>query len=207
MMVTLKERSYKLFQQGFVPSNQEAKTLIKKKNTRYNYYHDWLKGGGVVTNSSRPATSDYVSGDDNGDQPESYYQPGSTPLPPATPAMPSGSPPGGNGDRPQETEFEKVSKSSILNLQRRTYQLPLTPILTLAYKAAIERWGFSPNMPPEDFIDAIMYQFFLDRGIMLMGYVVLSEEEMNSESNATIPASGEDGSPEPAATNPVGTSA
>lgn len=50
-----------------------------------------------------------------------------------------------------------------------------TPIMYMARIASEEQWGWSADMPFEDFIDIILIHFFKDRGITLQGYIVDDE--------------------------------
>ena len=54
-----------------------------------------------------------------------------------------------------------------------------TPIMAVARQVAVEKWGWRPDMPFENFIDTILFYFFKDRGIILQSYI--DEEELEKE--------------------------
>ena len=49
-----KQQAFALFEQGNSPSSPELKALKLKSQTRYNYYLEWQKGGGIIPSLSPP---------------------------------------------------------------------------------------------------------------------------------------------------------
>ena len=49
--MTKKEQAFVLFSEGRTTSSAEVKALKLKSRTRYNYYLEWQKGGGVTPSS------------------------------------------------------------------------------------------------------------------------------------------------------------
>jgi len=52
--VTKKEEAFKLFDEGKDTSSPEVKALKLKGGTRFNYYLEWQKKGGIASSSSEP---------------------------------------------------------------------------------------------------------------------------------------------------------
>ena len=103
-----------------------------------------------------------------------------------------------HGEGSEETEAEKEAKklaqkekdahpaSGYIALAAIQIRCQYTPMMYMARLAAEDKWAWPGNLPFEDFIDTILYQFFKDRGIVLQGYIV--EDEVDSGGNGHIKA-------------------
>ena len=58
----------------------------------------------------------------------------------------------------------------------RVYTADYTPIMRMGQEAAKQEWGWDLGLT--DFLDTIIYHFFLEHGIRLAGYII---EEPGSE--------------------------
>ncbi len=90
-----------------------------------------------------------------------------------------------DGDNGKEEEKKTVKpQAGYLALAAIQIRSVYTPIMYMARLAAEDKWGWSGEIPYEDFIDVCLYHFFKDRGITLQGYIV--DDEVNKPGNGDI---------------------
>lgn len=58
----------------------------------------------------------------------------------------------------------------------RIMTMDFTPIMRVAQVVSIREWGWRPDMPLENFLDTVLYNYFKEHGIVLNGYFVTTEE-------------------------------
>ena len=118
-----------------------------------------------------------------GDKPPSLDEAYIATAPPPTPFPTKGStvpeghklaPAKASGDGGKEPGKKKESPG-LLRMTPIVITCQYTPIMYIARQAAVEQWGWDPDIPFEDFMDTILYHAFKDRGITLQGYI-LDEE-------------------------------
>ena len=61
--MTEKERAFALFAEGKTTKSPEVKELKLKMKTRYNYYLEWQKGGGITPSLSPSGEAKGSGGD------------------------------------------------------------------------------------------------------------------------------------------------
>ncbi len=88
---------------------------------------------------------------------------------------------GGNGGNPRITgsgaKAESVSNASVIKLIPRVFTCDYTPIMRAAREAAINEWGWDPDIKFEDFLDTVLWTFYRDRGLMLAGYTKITDSD------------------------------
>ena len=87
-----------------------------------------------------------------------------------------------------ETPFEAVAGAMTIKMIPRAYTMDYSPILRMAQDAAIKFWGWRPEMPLVNFIDTVLYLYFKEKGITLVGYIIDETEEERVEREAAVQA-------------------
>lgn len=59
----------------------------------------------------------------------------------------------------------------------RVFTCNLTPIMLLGYEVAIRKWGWRPDIPFENYLDTVIYNFTLEHGTQLQGAITIFDEE------------------------------
>ncbi|GAG93289.1 unnamed protein product, partial [marine sediment metagenome] len=77
---------------------------------------------------------------------------------------------GGDGKTKPHTQI--LGDATSIRVIPRVFQMDYTPVMRMAQDAAVNLWGWRPDMPFENFIDTCLYTFFQEKGIVLCGYVV-----------------------------------
>ena len=76
---------------------------------------------------------------------------------------------------------KEITEAQQLRMVPKVFTMGYTPIMRVAQDAAVKYFGWRPDMPFENFVDTVLYYYFMEKGITLMGYVVddslLSKEE------------------------------
>jgi hypothetical protein len=84
---------------------------------------------------------------------------------------PQGSPQG--SEKPSAVSPAKATRLAFVP---KTLVVDYTPTMLIARDAAIREWHVPEDTRFDDFLDAILSQFFEDRGITLAGYIVRTKE-------------------------------
>lgn len=80
---------------------------------------------------------------------------------------------GGGGAKTQTLQGTKeLADAQQLRMVPKVFTAGYTPIMRIAQDAAVRYFGWRPDMPFENFIDTVLYYYFLEKGITLVGYVV-----------------------------------
>ena len=87
-------------------------------------------------------------------------------------------------EKEEEEKKDTHPASGYIGFAALQLRCQYTPIMYMARLAAEKKWGWSGNIPFEDFVDTVFYHFFKDRGIVLQGYIV--EDEVNGGGDAKI---------------------
>lgn len=92
---------------------------------------------------------------------------------------------GGNGENPRNSGVgargAALGNASLIKLVPKIFTCDYTPIMRSARDAAIEEWGWDPEMKFEDFLDTILHTFFKDRNLILAGYTKITDAEEGEE--------------------------
>lgn len=67
---------------------------------------------------------------------------------------------------------KELADAQQLRMVPKVFTAGYTPIMRVAQDAAVKYFGWRPDMPFENFIDTVLYLFFKEKGITLVGYVV-----------------------------------
>ncbi len=143
--VSKKELAFALFDQGKRPSDPEVKALDLKSKSTYNYFQEWKKTH-FEQNGNTTAEAK-----------------GST----ITKAR--------KQVRQPTRETNILADAQQIRFVPRVYTTDYTPIMRAAQKAAVEFWGWRPDMPLGNFLDTALHLFFKEHGITLAGYIVSDE--------------------------------
>ncbi|MCK4388465.1 MAG: hypothetical protein KAW00_06795 [Dehalococcoidia bacterium] len=79
---------------------------------------------------------------------------------------------GGTGKTPIVQSTSHIAEASQIRAVPKIFTMDYTPIMRVAQDAAVKYFGWRPDMPFENFVDTVLYYYFLEKGITLMGYVV-----------------------------------
>lgn len=79
---------------------------------------------------------------------------------------------GGTGKTPVVQSTSHIAEASQIRAVPKIFTMDYTPIMRVAQDAAVKYFGWRPDMPFENFVDTVLYYYFLEKGITLMGYVV-----------------------------------
>lgn len=90
-----------------------------------------------------------------------------------------GKAPGGDGTG-EKKDATTLAEASQIKLVPRTYVMDYSPIMRMAQDAAVQYFGWREDMPLVNFIDTVLYMFFKEKGITLLGYIV-DESVLNKE--------------------------
>jgi len=76
------------------------------------------------------------------------------------------------------------SEAQVIRVVPKVYTMDYSPIMRAAQDAAVEYWGWRPDMPLGNFLDTCLHMFFEEKGIILCGYIVdeslLQKEEQHA---------------------------
>ncbi len=144
--MTAKDEAFKAFDAG--KRTSDIKGLAKPK-TLYNYFDLWKKSRGIVEDAATPQVTTPPLGTAIVPQKEAPKEMPKKELPKANPDI--------------------VTKVSF---QPQTLITNFTPTMMIARRAAITEWGIPEDTRFDDFLDAVLSQFFEDRGITIAAYVV-----------------------------------
>jgi len=79
----------------------------------------------------------------------------------------------GGGAKTQTLQATKdIADAQQLRMVPKVFTAGYTPIMRIAQDAAVKYFGWRPDMPFENFIDTVLYLFFKEKGITLVGYIV-----------------------------------
>jgi hypothetical protein len=76
---------------------------------------------------------------------------------------------------------EIISNATQISFVPRVYTSNYTPIMQAARAAAINVWGWRPDMPIENFFDTCLFNYFYEHGIELGAYAVKETEEQRQQ--------------------------
>lgn len=68
-----------------------------------------------------------------------------------------------------------LAQATELKLIPRIYTVTYTPIMQSGFAAAINIFGWREDMPFENFLDTVIYNFFKEHGVKLTGYILSDE--------------------------------
>lgn len=86
----------------------------------------------------------------------------------------------------QKKPTEVLAGAMEIKFVPRVYTIDYSPVLRSAQEAAIRYWGWPPNMSLGDFLDTVIYLFFKEKGIILVGYIVDETEEERAAREAAL---------------------
>ncbi len=69
-----------------------------------------------------------------------------------------------------------LSQATQLRFIPRVFTCNLTPIMLLGYEVAIRKWNWRPDMPFENFLDTIIYNYMREHGIQLQGAITIFDD-------------------------------
>lgn len=72
---------------------------------------------------------------------------------------------------------EILSQATQLRFIPRVFTTNLTPIMLLGYEVAIRKWGWRSDMPFENYLDTIIFNYTLEHGTQLQGAVTIFDED------------------------------
>ena len=87
----------------------------------------------------------------------------------------------GNAPKPTITGTNILSDATQLRFIPRVFTCNLTPIMLLGYEVAIRKWGWRPDMPFENFLDTIIYNYMFEHGTQLQGAITIFDDEAEPE--------------------------
>lgn len=87
--------------------------------------------------------------------------------------------------------IDNISGATEVKFVPRVYTIDYSPILRMAFDAAVKIFGWRADMPFGNFLDTVIYLYFKEKGVTLAGYVVdddllQSFEEERREAEAQI---------------------
>lgn len=78
---------------------------------------------------------------------------------------------------PTVSGTEIISQATQLRFIPRVFTTNLTPIMLLGYEVAIRKWGWRPDMPFENYLDTVIFNYTLEHGTQLQGAVTIFDED------------------------------
>ncbi len=120
---------------------------------------------------------------------------GTSPMPSSAGEVASTTVPGNgkkNPNRPMVASTNVLTAASQVRFVPRVYTTNLTPIMLLGYETATGRWGWRPDMPFENFLDTVIYNYFFEHGTKLQAAITIMddeefEQELEKESQPPVP--------------------
>ena len=78
-------------------------------------------------------------------------------------------------------QTEVLEEAQEIKFISKVFTSSYTPIMRAAREAATRFWGWRADMPLENFLDTVIYNFFKEKGIILAGFIVEEEAETIEE--------------------------
>jgi len=75
------------------------------------------------------------------------------------------------------TATEVLSHATQIRFVPRMYTCNLTPIMLLGYEVAQAKWGWRADMPFENYLDTVIYNYFFEHGTKLQAAITIVEDE------------------------------
>jgi hypothetical protein len=97
--------------------------------------------------------------------------------------------PTGNKTASRPTEI--ISNATQITFVPRVYSCNYTAIMQAGRAASTNVWGWRPDMPLENFLDTVIYNYFYEHGITLGAYSVKETEEQRLEREEALIAQAE----------------
>ena len=100
--------------------------------------------------------------------------------------------PGEAGTSPTPTK-KAVTSTEILNQANqirfvpRVYTCNLTPIMLLGYEVSLQKWGWRSDMPFENYLDTVIYNYFFEHGTKLQAAITIFDEDEEPSGNGHEP--------------------
>lgn len=76
------------------------------------------------------------------------------------------------GAKPSPLRTDAIANAQQVRVVPRVFTMDYSPIMRAAQDAAVNYWGWRPDMPLDNFIDTCLFLFFEEKGITLCGYIV-----------------------------------